>query len=50
VEHRSELAGAIASMLAHPGPYLLDVVVEREGNVFPMVPSAASVSDVKLEA
>jgi acetolactate synthase-1/2/3 large subunit len=50
VEQRGELAGAIASMLAHPGPYLLDVVVEREGNVFPMVPSAASVSDVKLEA
>ena len=50
VERREELGGAIASMLAHPGPYLLDVVVEREGNVFPMVPSAASVSDVKLEA
>jgi len=49
VEHRSDLDGAIAAMLAHPGPFLLDVIVERESNVFPMVPSAGSVSDVKLE-
>jgi len=49
VSERSELAGAITAMLAHPGPFLLDVTVEKESNVFPMVPTAASVSDVKLE-
>ena len=49
-ETRSELASGIDTMLAHPGPFLLHVRVEREANVFPMVPAAASVSDVRLEA
>jgi acetolactate synthase-1/2/3 large subunit len=49
VERREQLSESIDAMLAHPGPFLLEVVVEREGNVFPMVPAAASVSDVKLE-
>jgi hypothetical protein len=31
------------------GPYLLEVSVEKEDNVFPMVPSGASVSDIRLE-
>ncbi len=50
VAGREALSGAISAMLAHPGAFLLDVTVERESNVFPMVPSAASVSDVLLEA
>jgi acetolactate synthase-1/2/3 large subunit len=36
-------------MLAHDGPYLLHVMVEKEENVFPMVPSGASVSEIVLE-
>jgi acetolactate synthase I/II/III large subunit len=36
-------------MIDYPGPYLLEVVIEKEDNVFPMVPSGASVSDVMLE-
>lgn len=36
-------------MLAHDGPYLLDVIVEKEENVFPMVPSGAGISEIKLE-
>jgi acetolactate synthase-1/2/3 large subunit len=36
-------------MLNHDGPYLLEVKVEKEGNVFPMVPAGASVSDVRLD-
>ena len=31
------------------GPYLLNVIVEKEGNVFPMVPSGESVSNIRLE-
>ena len=50
VDTREALGTGLDAMLAHPGPYLLEVVVEREGNVFPMVPSASSVSDVRLEA
>jgi len=36
-------------MIDHPGPYLLEVVVEKEDNVFPMVPAGASVSHIMLE-
>jgi acetolactate synthase-1/2/3 large subunit len=36
-------------MLDHKGPYVLEVVVEKEDNVFPMVPTGASVSDILLE-
>jgi acetolactate synthase-1/2/3 large subunit len=49
VETRGELKDSVEKMFAHKGPYLLEVVVEKEDNVFPMVPSGASVSDVRLE-
>lgn len=45
----SELKGAVAEMLAYPGPYLLHVMVEKEENVFPMVPAGASCSEIVLE-
>jgi acetolactate synthase I/II/III large subunit len=40
---------AIEKMCDTDGPFLLEVVVEKEGNVFPMVPAGASVSDIRLE-
>lgn len=49
VKERADLPVAIKEMLAHEGPYLLEVVVEQEENVFPMVPSGCSVSDIRLE-
>ncbi len=49
VTSRDQLADAIQKMLDHKGPYLLEVVVEKEDNVFPMVPAGASVSDILLE-
>ncbi len=49
VEKREDLTKGIQQMLDHDGPYLLEVVVEMEDNVFPMVPAGASVSDVILE-
>ncbi len=49
VKTRAELDQALETMLAHDGPYLLDIVVEKEENVFPMVPSGAAVSEIKLE-
>lgn len=39
---------AIEKMLKHNGPYLLEAVVEREDNVFPMVPTGASLSETRL--
>lgn len=50
VTSREQLADGIQKMIDHEGPYLLEVVVEKEDNVFPMVPAGASVSDVILEA
>jgi acetolactate synthase-1/2/3 large subunit len=50
VLERSELDGAIDEMLNHKGAYLLEVSIEKEDNVFPMVPTGSSVSDVILEA
>jgi len=44
-----QLKKAIKEMLAHDGPYLLHVKVEKEENVFPMVPSGASIADIRLE-
>ena len=50
VTAREELQIAMKEMIEHPGPYLLDVLVEKEDNIFPMVPSGASVSDILLSA
>ncbi len=49
VEHRENLSAALDDMLACEGPYLLDVIVEQEGNIFPMIPSGCSVDEIKLE-
>ena len=45
----SQLKRAVKEMLDYDGPYLLHVRVEKEENVFPMVPSGASIGDVRLE-
>jgi acetolactate synthase-1/2/3 large subunit len=49
VEKREDLANGIAEMMASSESYLLEIMVEKEGNVFPMVPSGASVSDIRLK-
>ena len=49
VTKREKLNEEIKKMIQHDGPYLLEVVIEKEENVFPMIPSGSSVSDVRLE-
>jgi acetolactate synthase-1/2/3 large subunit len=49
VEKREDLPGAISEMIASGEPYFLEVRVEKEDNVFPMIPSGASVSDIRLK-
>ena len=49
VELRENLSDALDIMFAHDGPYVLEVVVEKEDNLFPMVPSGAACSDIILE-
>ena len=48
VDKREELDEAIATMMAHKGPYLLDVQVETKGMVYPMVPAGASITNILL--
>ncbi len=49
VSERSSLEADIARMFEHNGPYLLEVMVDKEDNVFPMVPTGACVSEVRLD-
>lgn len=48
VSDRSDLQEAIEDMLIHDGPYFLEVVVEKEDNVFPMIATGCSVEEVRL--
>ena len=48
VTQREELDDAIKEMLEHDGSYLLEVVVETKGMVYPMVPSGGSISNILL--
>ncbi|MBS1620269.1 MAG: biosynthetic-type acetolactate synthase large subunit [Bacteroidetes bacterium] len=49
VSQRSELKDAVSEMLTHKGSYLLEVMVGKENNVFPMVPQGCSVSEIRLK-
>jgi acetolactate synthase-1/2/3 large subunit len=48
VESRGDLNTAIQKMVASKSSYFLEVVIEQEDNVFPMIPTGASVSDIRL--
>ncbi|MDP4839001.1 MAG: biosynthetic-type acetolactate synthase large subunit [Algoriphagus sp.] len=48
VGERGDLQEAIEDMLIHDGPYFLEVVVEKEDNVFPMIATGCSVEEVRL--
>lgn len=49
IDERDNLEGALQTMYDHDGPYFLEVTVEMEENVFPMVASGDSVSNIRLE-
>lgn len=48
VTQRDELDNAIDEMLSQKGAYLLEVVVETKGMVYPMIPAGGSVTDILL--
>ncbi|EED33342.1 acetolactate synthase, large subunit, biosynthetic type [gamma proteobacterium NOR5-3] len=51
VRAAEDLPAAIARMLADPHePYLLDVIVEAEENVYPMIPAGGSYRDIIMSA
>ncbi|MDP2420426.1 biosynthetic-type acetolactate synthase large subunit [Sediminibacterium sp.] len=49
VDDRELLKNALQTMLDHEGSYLLEVMVGKENNVFPMVPQGCSVSEIRLK-
>ena len=49
VEKRKDLDKAVKEMIDSKEPFFLEICVEKEDNVFPMIPSGASVSDIRLE-
>lgn len=48
VEDRADLEGAVMRMLESDGPYVLNVHVAEEDNVFPMIPPGRSVNEIML--
>ncbi|MBC7844954.1 MAG: biosynthetic-type acetolactate synthase large subunit [Flavobacterium sp.] len=48
ITQREDLDAAVAEMMASKDSYFLEVMVEKENNVFPMIPTGASVSDMRL--
>lgn len=49
VSEREHLKVALKTMLDHDGAYLLEVMVGKENNVFPMVAQGTSVSEIRLK-
>jgi acetolactate synthase-1/2/3 large subunit len=48
IDKREDLKNALKTMLDHQGAYLLEVMVGKENNVFPMVPQGCSVAEIRL--
>ena len=48
VTKREDLSDAVEEMIKSDEPYFLEVVVEKEDNVFPMIPTGSSVSEIRL--
>ncbi len=49
VSERKDVKAALKEMLDHKGSYLLEVMVGKENNVFPMVPQGCSVAEIRLK-
>ncbi len=49
ISQRNELKSSIQEMMKSKKPYFLEVKVEKEDNVFPMIPTGESVSNIRLE-
>jgi len=49
ISNRESLKEALQQMLGHKGSYLLEVMVGKENNVFPMVPQGCGVSEIRLK-
>ncbi len=50
IEERESLVEQLNEAISYDGPVLVEVLVEKEENVFPMVPPGAAVTDMILSA
>ena len=46
VTNKKDVVPAIQRALGHPGPFLIDFVVEPEENVYPMVAPGAAIGEI----
>ena len=49
VTKREDLDDALKAMFKHKGAYMLEIMVEKEEDVFPMIPTGAAVHDIRLK-
>lgn len=49
ISEREDITTALLEMLNNKGSFLLEVMVTKENNVFPMVPQGCSVSEIRLK-
>ncbi len=49
VTEREDLVAGLKEMINHKGSFLLEVMVGKENNVFPMVPQGCSVAEIRLK-
>lgn len=49
IRERADLETALKQMLEHDGAYLLEIMVGKENNVFPMVPQGCGVAEIRLK-
>jgi acetolactate synthase-1/2/3 large subunit len=49
ISKREDLKNTLAEMLNHNGSYLLEIMVGKENNVFPMVPQGCGVAEIRLK-
>src|ERR1700744_524666 len=49
IDDRKDLPSALKQMMENKGSFLLEVMVTKENNVFPMVPQGCSVAEIRLK-
>ncbi len=49
ISRREDLKNTLDEMLRHNGSYLLEIMVGKENNVFPMVPQGCGVGEIRLK-
>ena len=46
VKRKEEVIPAIKQAMEHPGPFLINFMVEPEENVYPMIPPGATIAEI----